>query len=74
MEAELLAVETRLSRRPAQEVNDTTALTRDQQTQLDKHKVSVGTFQPRDDASIIAGGCRLSPSPFWSAGEVEDRE
>ena len=39
MEAELLAVETQLSQRPAQEINDTTALTGEQQSLLDKHKV-----------------------------------
>ncbi|CAI7998058.1 RIIa domain-containing protein 1 [Geodia barretti] len=41
MEAELLAVETRLSGRPAQEINDTTALTGEQQSTLDKHKVTL---------------------------------
>ena len=34
-----LAVETHLTQRPALEANDTTALTREQQTQLDRHKV-----------------------------------
>jgi hypothetical protein len=41
MEAELLAVETRLSGRPAQEMNDTTALTGEQQSMLDKQKVRI---------------------------------
>ena len=43
MEAELLAVETRLSGRPAQEINDTTALTGEQQSTLDKHKVRISS-------------------------------
>ena len=60
MEAELLGVETRLSERPAQEANDTTALTREQQSQLDRHKVSPH-FQLHLDQSSSGS---LSPAPL----------
>ena len=40
MESEL-EVETRLSERPALEANDTTAITSQQQDELDKHKVGL---------------------------------
>ena len=51
MEAELLAVETRLSGRPAQEINDTTALTGEQQSTLDKHKVRISILHSFNFAS-----------------------
>lgn len=40
MEVEL-EVETQLSQRPAVEANDSTALTKEQQEELDRHKVCV---------------------------------
>lgn len=42
MEVEL-EVETQLSQRPAVEANDSTALTKEQQEELDKHKVRFPT-------------------------------
>lgn len=42
MEVEL-EVETQLSQRPAVEANDSTALTKEQQERLDRHKVCVLT-------------------------------
>lgn len=46
MEVEL-EVETQLSQRPAVEANDSTALTKEQQEQLDRHKVCVLTVLVR---------------------------
>lgn len=46
MEVEL-EVETQLSQRPAVEANDSKALTKEQQEQLDRHKVCVLTVLVR---------------------------
>ena len=40
-----LSVRTELSRRPAQEVNDALALTKEQQALLNQHKVERGLYE-----------------------------
>ena len=70
----MAAVERRLSQRPALEANDTTALTTEQQTQLDKHKVLVWTLTYIHD---IAGAYQPLPSYIvfiYTVGNTENRE
>ena len=70
-----LEVETLLSRRPAVEANDTTALSSEQQKQLDRHKVraSAPPYSPSLSSSLAISAPRILCSMYRARARVRVR-